>query len=154
MDQTSWIRGTKSILAGLIYVAAGSAAFFGAQSYTIGTPLRMGPGFFPAMMGAILVVLGVGSVIVGLREKTPNPIVAIKLEPLILIFTGAVSFALLIERAGLVVATAALVFLSCFRRLLKNPLEVVIVFLVLATFSVLVFIHGLGMQMNAFWWQQ
>jgi hypothetical protein len=114
----------------------------------------MGPGFFPSVVGAILVLLGIGSVIVGLRHKSPDPIATMKLEPLVLIVAGALGFALVIERAGLVVAIAVLVFLACFRRLLSKPLEVLFVFVILSTFSVLVFIHGLGMQMNAFWWQQ
>src|SRR5580658_92538 len=101
MDETSRIKGGKSILAGLIYVAIGSAAFVGAHSYKIGTPLQMGPGFFPAVVGAILALLGISSVIAGLRAKTPDPIATIKLEPLFLIFASALGFALLIGRVGL-----------------------------------------------------
>jgi hypothetical protein len=154
MEAISRLKVSKSTLAGLIYVVAGSTAIVVARSYTLGTPLQMGPGFFPALIGAILVLLGISSIVSGLREKTPEPIAKMKLEPLVLIFIGVMGFAFLIGRAGLVAAIAFLLFCACFRRLLTNPLEVLLTFVVLSAFSVLVFIHGFGMQMNAFWWPQ
>ena len=51
-------RAVTDILAGLIFVAFGLAFATTSLSYEIGTPLRMGPGYFPLALGGILVFLG------------------------------------------------------------------------------------------------
>jgi hypothetical protein len=51
-------RAATDILAGLIIVAFGLAFATTSLSYEIGTPLRMGPGYFPLALGGILVLLG------------------------------------------------------------------------------------------------
>ena len=51
-------RAVTDILAGLIFVAFGLAFAITSLSYELGTPLRMGPGYFPLALGGILVLLG------------------------------------------------------------------------------------------------
>lgn len=143
----------KDLLAGLIFIVIGIAAFAMSQSYRIGTLLDMGPGYFPALIGAILVVLGGGSLLAGLRNPAPDPIARLDIEPLFLVLAGALSFAFLIERAGLLVAIAALMFFACFRRLLSNPVEVILTYAILAGFSALVFVRALGLPIAVFWWK-
>lgn len=151
MTQTRF-SGLKDLLVGAIYILVGAAAFVLSHSYRIGTLFQMGPGFYPALVSVILLGLGVLSVFNGLRQKAPDPITKVGIEPLILIIVGVLSFAFLIERVGLVVAVAALIFFACFRRLLTNPIEVLATYVVLATFSVLVFIYGFGLPVQPFWW--
>jgi hypothetical protein len=146
------IKGLKDLLVGLIYITVGSASFALAHSYSMGTSLHMGPGYFPALVGGILVALGIGSICIGLRKKEPDPIIKLKIEPLLLILAGVLTFSFLIDRAGLVVAIAAMVFFACFRRLLSNPLEVIATYVVLTIFSALVFIYGFGMSIPLVWW--
>ena len=145
------IKGLKDLLAGLIFMVIGVAAFFLAHDYDIGTPLNMGPGFFPALVGVLLVGLGLATVVVGLRRDKPDPFPKLSIEPLLLISAGGLSFSFLVDRAGLVVAIAALLFFGCFRRLLSNPIEVLVTYAVLTCFSVAVFIYGFGMAMPVFW---
>jgi hypothetical protein len=155
VPETASVRfnAPKGILAGLIYIAVGATAFITSHNYTIGTLLDMGPGFFPAMIGIILVGLGIGSVVVSLRKTSADPIVKLNIEPLLLILAGTVSFALLIVPAGLFVASAALIFLACFRRLLTNPVEVFLTYAALAGFSAVVFVHVLHLPIPLFWWE-
>jgi hypothetical protein len=137
----------KDILAGVIFVAFGAATFFMAHRYDVGTALEMGPGYFPAAMALVLIGVGVGAIIRGILRKQPDPITAHKLEPLALIFAGVLVFSFLIERAGLIIASAALIGIACFRRIRTNPLEVFIVYVALTGFSALVFVQWFGMQM-------
>jgi len=58
VDGTRWRNSPKDLLAGLIYIVVGAAAFVMAHAYRMGTPLQMGPGFFPALVGVVLILLG------------------------------------------------------------------------------------------------
>jgi hypothetical protein len=59
-------RPLKDILAGLTFVGFGLAFAVTATSYEIGTPLAMGPGYFPLVVGAILVGVGIWDLSVNL----------------------------------------------------------------------------------------
>ena len=48
----------KDFWAGVMLIAIGAAAMFIAREYRFGSTLRMGPGFFPIVLGGILVVFG------------------------------------------------------------------------------------------------
>jgi hypothetical protein len=147
------VNAPKDLLAGLIFIAFGVGTFVLARDYEIGTAVEMGPGYFPAAMGLVLAAIGIGAIARGISRKTPDPITPHRIAPLLLVFAGILAFSFLIERAGLVVASAALIGIACFQRLLSRPLEVVIVYVVLTGFSALVFVHWFDMQMPLFWWR-
>jgi putative tricarboxylic transport membrane protein len=133
-------------------VVIGTTVFFMAQQYEVGRAVSMGPGYFPALCGIVLAALGLASIIVGLRTTVPDPIPTHSLEPLILITLSIVSFGLLIERAGLIVATFVCLFLACFRRVFTHPLEVFLTFVVLTAFNVVVFVYFFQMTVPVVWW--
>lgn len=147
------VNAPKDIFAGLIFIAFGVGTFVLAHDYEIGTAVEMGPGYFPAAIGLVLAAIGIAAIIRGISRKTPDPITPHRIEPLILVFASILTFSFLIERAGLLVAAAALIGIACFRRLRSNPLEVFIVYLVLTGFSALVFVRWFEMQLPLFWWQ-
>ena len=142
----------KDVFAGAIFIAIGLAAFFGAQQYEVGTARNMGPGYLPAMMGVVLVILGGFSLANAARLRTPDPIEKSSFEPFVLVVASVVAFALLIDWAGLVVALVALVLISSLRRLFSHPLEVLAIAVGLAVFCVLLFSMGLGMAMPLWPW--
>ena len=146
------INRPKDLLAGALYIVGGGTTFLWAQKYVIGTATQMGPGYFPALLGLVLVVLGIAATVKGLVSSQPDPLAEHKLGPLVLMTASVVSFGLLIERAGLVVATFACLFFACFRRLRTNPLEVLLLFVGVTIFNVVVFVDLIGMQMPVFWW--
>jgi hypothetical protein len=53
------IKSQKDFFAGLMFMSIGVAFAWGATTYSIGTAARMGPGYFPLMLGIFLTVLGV-----------------------------------------------------------------------------------------------
>jgi hypothetical protein len=59
-------RSLPDVLAGGIFVLIGGAFVVGALGYELGTPLRMGPGAFPLLVGAIVAALGLAIVVKGL----------------------------------------------------------------------------------------
>jgi hypothetical protein len=66
------IGNTRDFYAGLLFVAFGVVALVMAQSYSIGTAARMGPGYFPRLLGILLIGLGAVQAIVGIRTSAPR----------------------------------------------------------------------------------
>ena len=52
------LKNQKDFLSGLIFMLAGVAFGWAASKYSIGNAERMGPGYFPLLLGALLTVLG------------------------------------------------------------------------------------------------
>ena len=52
------IKSQKDFFSGLMFMGVGVAFAWGATSYTVGTGARMGPGYFPLMLGIVMTVIG------------------------------------------------------------------------------------------------
>lgn len=52
------IKSQRDFYAGLLFTLVGSAFAWGALNYQVGTSARMGPGYFPMMLGVLLALLG------------------------------------------------------------------------------------------------
>jgi hypothetical protein len=66
------IKSQKDFYSGLLFLVIGAAFAYGATKYSIGTGARMGPGYFPRMLGVLLAVLGAFVVFEALTIKTPD----------------------------------------------------------------------------------
>lgn len=98
----------KDLVAGTIFVAIGLFFVVASLQYRLGTPDRMGPGFFPLMLGLLLGLLG-GGVILGALRGAPQEggrIGAINLRGLAIIVLATVVFGLLIQPLGLLATLA------------------------------------------------
>ena len=54
------IKSQKDFYSGLMFAVVGAAFALGSTNYSIGTAARMGPGYFPLVLGILLALLGVG----------------------------------------------------------------------------------------------
>ena len=52
------IKSQKDFFSGLMFMAVGLAFAWGATTYSIGTGARMGPGYFPLLLGVMMAILG------------------------------------------------------------------------------------------------
>jgi len=52
------LRNNKDFLAGILFVVVGALALVVASGYPMGAAARMGPGYFPTVLGAILILFG------------------------------------------------------------------------------------------------
>jgi putative tricarboxylic transport membrane protein len=127
-----------------MFIAFGLGFALIAQNYQMGTSVRMGPAYFPTMLGGILAVLGL-AIFVKSFATTGSPVPKFYFKPLILVVAATVVFGLLLKPLGLVLSLAVLVGVGAFGGLEFRWKEVVILFVVLAIFSVLVFVKGLGL---------
>ncbi|TAL75086.1 MAG: tripartite tricarboxylate transporter TctB family protein [Burkholderiaceae bacterium] len=106
----------KDYYGGVLIIAIGLGAVLGGVSYRIGTLRQMGPGFFPAAVGALMVLMGVLIAIQGLAHKhadadaEPDP--PAEWRGWLCIVGGIVAFILLGDYGGLLPATFGVVFIS------------------------------------------
>ena len=134
----------KDFWAGAMFAATGGAAVFMARAYPFGTTLRMGPGYFPIVLGAVLILFGLWFMAKGLRsqERIEG---GWSLRALIVLPLSLLLFGLLVERAGFVPALAVLVFSSAAAGREFRVGEVMVATAVLTALCVAVFIWGLGL---------
>ena len=134
----------KDFWAGLILIGFGAAAIFISRDYGFGSASRMGPGFFPVILGGIMIVFGVYVTAMGLRsgERITQRLSArtMLLPPLALVLFG-----LLIDRTGFVPALVVLIFVAAASGKGFRFLEVLLLTAVLVVASVALFIWGLGL---------
>ena len=137
------IKSPKDFWAGVMFL--GTGLFFvvwAIEHYQMGTAVRMGPAYFPTVLGGLLAVLG-AIVMAGSFAIEGPPVPAFSFRPLILISVGCVLYGYLMKPLGLVGATAALVYVSALGGHEFNWKEVTILYLILIVFSYLVFVKGL-----------
>ncbi len=134
----------KDFWAGLMFICFGTAAILIARDYRFGNALRMGPGFFPTILGGILVAFGVAIMAVGLKSgETIKE--CLSLRALILIPLSLVLFGLLMRWAGFIPALVALVFSSAAAGKEFRFREVLVLTFLLVAAAVALFIWGLEM---------
>jgi hypothetical protein len=138
------ILRNKDVWAGLLLVATGGSAVFIARDYTFGTALRMGPGYFPIVLGVLLILFGLYFLGAGLmhNEKIEG---AWPLRALVIVPLSLVLFGLLVESTGFVPAMMVLVFGSALASTEFKLLEVLLFSVFLTALCVAVFIWGLGL---------
>ena len=66
------IKSQKDFFSGLLFIVVGGAFAYGATNYTVGTAARMGPGYFPLLLGIILALLGGVITFKALVVETPD----------------------------------------------------------------------------------
>lgn len=105
------IRSQKDFLAGMMFVVFGVAVVYFGSRYVVGTAGRMGPGYFPRMLGALLVILGAAIAIRSVRVRGPR-FPGLAWRPLLVILGSVVGFGLIIAHVGVFLSTIALIFCS------------------------------------------
>ena len=92
------IKSQKDFFSGLMFTVVGGAFAFGASSYTVGTGARMGPGYFPLVLGIILALLGSAIMFKSLVVETPDgeKIGKWAWKPLFFIIAGNLLFGILL----------------------------------------------------------
>jgi hypothetical protein len=137
-------RNNKDFWAGIMLIGIGAAAIIIARDYRFGSTLRMGPGYFPSVLGGILMFFGIYVLIMGLGS---NEKITAKwsIRALIVLPLSIVLFGILMNHAGFIPALAVLIFGSSVAGKEFKFVEVLLLTLVLTLLSVALFIWGLGL---------
>lgn len=139
----------KDFWAGLVLIVTGALAVLVARDYPFGTMVRMGAGYFPTVLGGLLVLFGIHVLAKGLRSV--NKIEAgWSLRAMIVLPLSLALFGFLMDRAGLVPALAALTVGSAAAGKEFKLVEIIPLTALLIAFSVAVFVWGLGLPYPLF----
>jgi hypothetical protein len=143
------IRRNKDFWAGAMLIATGALSVIVARNYAFGTSLRMGPGYFPSVLGGILILFGLYLLAQGLRsnEKIEG---SWSLRALVVLPLSLVLFGLLMEYAGFVPALMVLIVGSAAAGSEFKLLEALALAAGLTAFAVVLFIYALGLPYPLF----
>lgn len=140
------IRSTKDFWAGLIYIFFGASAILIARDYAMGTALRMGPAYFPSLLGGLLILIGSISVIRSFFS-VGTPIGGFAYRGIFAVIASVVLFGFVVRGAGLAVAILLLVIASALGSTRFRWPTTLMMAVGLALFCALVFLKGLGIPL-------
>ncbi len=150
------IKSQKDFFAGLMFMGVGLAFAWGATTYNVGTGARMGPGYFPLMLGVLMAVLGAVITFKALVVETVggDKIGKWAWKPLFYIIAANVVFgvllagvpALKIPAFGLIAAIYAVTFIASMAEAGWKVKNTLILATVLAIGSYLAFVLALKLQ--------
>jgi putative tricarboxylic transport membrane protein len=144
------MRISRQVAAGAIFVVIGGLAWWQAGAYSFGTSTHMGPGFFPTCLAILILLLGVGAIVQAVLRGDDDAPVLWDGRDLAFLLAGTLLFGALIDRAGLLVANAALLACACHGRLTNRPIEVAVLWAALSVFTGFVFIETFGLPFRWF----
>jgi len=150
------LASQKDFFSGLMFIAAGGAFAVGATNYTVGEGARMGPGYFPLMLGSLLALLGLAITLLSLAKGQANgdKVGAFAWRPLVFILGANLLFGALlvgvpslgIPAFGFVIAIYGLVITAGYAREGARLKESLILATILAAGSYLAFVKLLNLQ--------
>ena len=150
------IKSQKDFFSGLMFTGGGAAFAVGAPSYTVGTGARMGPGYFPLMLGVLLAILGAVVMFKSLVVETQDgdKIGAFAWKPLFFIIASNLLFGVLlgglpsikVPAMGMIAAIFGLTIVASLAGERFNLKEVLILSTILSIGSYLAFIVLLKLQ--------
>lgn len=146
---------TIDILAGGFVVLIGVLAIVELTKFDMGTSRRIGPGYFPFYVGAFMVILGVVIAIENLWMRTETS-GGWNLPPLrspFLIMAAVASFALMIERFGLVPAIGTAVFIAALADHNTRLWQKLAVAVAVPLVAVAIFKIGLSLNVDVVRWR-
>lgn len=156
------LASQKDFVSGLMFMTVGGSFAWGAVDYELGDAARMGPGYFPFMLGLILVVLGALVALNAFRSGPPggDKIGSIAWRPLVFILGANLLFGALlvglpslgIPAFGLIVAIFGLVILAGYARQGASLKDSLILATALSIGSYLAFVKLLNLQFPVLPW--
>ena len=140
------IRSAKDFWTGVIYIFFGSSAFLIARDYGMGSALKMGPGYFPTVLGALLTLIGIISLVRSFLQPG-DPIGRFAFKGLLLVVGSTLVFGFIVREAGLAIALPILVIMSACASVHFRWGPSLALAAGLTLFCVLVFLKGLGVPL-------
>lgn len=143
------IKHPKDFWTGVIFLVVGLSAVFIGRDYTMGTAGKMGPAYFPTVLGGLLSVVG-GIAVFRSFKRVGEKIEKFHLKELFIVLAAVVLFGLLMRGAGLAPAAVVLIMVSAYASPQFKWPEALLLAVAMAGFAVLVFVKLLGLPLQVF----
>ena len=150
------IKSQKDFFSGLMFIVVGGAFALGASTYTIGNGARMGPGYFPLVLGVLLAIIGIAVTFTSMVVETEDgdKIGKFAWKPLFFIIAANLVFGASIgglpliglKPLGLIVGIYLLTYIASHAGEEHNFKEVAVLATILAALSYVAFIMLLKLQ--------
>lgn len=140
----TFIRHPKDFWSGIIFLCIGLAAVIIGRDYSMGTAGRMGPAYFPTILGGLLVLIGSVAII---RSFIHSGVAVERfaIKDIVVILSAVILFGVLVRGAGLVAAVLSVVLLSSYASTKFKLMPSVLLAIGMTVFSVVIFVKLLGL---------
>ena len=142
------LRNHRDFWAGIMFLAFGVLFMFWSRSYQLGTAAKMGPGYFPMVLGGIMAVLGL-IIVLGAFSRTNEEkrVERIGFKEIFLVLIGVAAFASLLSYLGMMLSIIIMAFIAATASHEFRLKETAINSVVMCVLAYLCFVYGLEVQM-------
>lgn len=139
----------RDLIAGTLFILIGAFALLAARGYPVGTAMNMGPGYFPKVLGGLLILLGAWVGLRAFRKRRWEP-VAWSWKPLAWIVASMLLFGFLMPRLGLLPALAVMLPAAAAAGREFRPREVALLTALMCALAAGLFVYGLKLPYRLF----
>ena len=146
-------RNNRDFWAGVVYITLGAVGMWMARDYPFGSALRMGPGYFPTVLGGMMIAFGIAVLLMGVSNNEKIK-AGVSWRALIMLPLATGVFGWVMEEWGFIPAMAILIPLSAASGNQFKWSEVILLTIGLTVICTGVFIYGLGLPyplIKGFW---
>jgi hypothetical protein len=145
-------RDKKDFNAGILYIILGGFFALWARNYPMGSAVRMGPAYFPTVLGWSLAALGLIIFARSFFEHDADEPRKTNYRPLLLLIASVVAFGFLLDTAGMVIASFALMYISALGGHDFKWKEQLVNAVFMTAVNVGIFYYGLALPFKLFPW--
>jgi hypothetical protein len=145
------VMNRKDVASGAFFVVVG--LFYGFTAWNtlpLGMMLNMGPGYFPLVLSALLVILGLAVVMRGFATQSASPFGKVPWRGVLFLTLATLFFATFFRQVGMPPSVFVSTFLASLSSPQIKPVTAAFISLCLALFCVLVFSYGLDLPAPIF----
>lgn len=143
-------KSLRDLVAGGIFIVFGLAFAIAASRYQLGTAFRMGPGYFPVVLGGLLVLLGILVAVEGFLAGEGGAIGPVPWRALALILGSILFFGFTIRGLGLVPALFITVLMASFASRRTTIVAALLIAVGLTVACIAIFVEALGLTIPLF----
>lgn len=137
----------KDLLAGAVFVGFGLAFAITSSTYEVGSALRMGPGYFPLVLGSVLVLLGIAIAIKAFVAGEGDDLGPVPWKALVLVVAALLFFGFTVRGLGLVPSLLVTVFLTALAGRNARVIPAAVIAVSLTALSILIFVIVLQLRL-------
>jgi uncharacterized protein YacL len=117
------------------------------RQYQLGTAAKMGPGYFPTVLGALMATLGLIVSIGAFAKRNPvTDLSKVGWKELLMVLGAVALFAIALPKLGFIIALILLIFVSALASHEFSTRDTLLSIAFLIVLSYIVFVWGLELQ--------